>query len=105
FGNCDGNRSHLTQVFNTIGGEISRSPARFSLEGKNIVMMHEPFWLLDAIRAGETDYVFYGHMHEVDCRKINSTLILNPGDSGGSRSPATFFVMDIADGSFEQICL
>lgn len=101
YGNCDSNRTELSRVFNTFGGEIEQSPSKFEIEGKRIVLMHEPVELDDLIKAQDTDYIMYGHLHKIDVRQEGRTFILNPGESGGWMHKPTFFIVDLNSGKYE----
>ena len=76
FGNNDGERLGLKQVF----GEIYVPPLEMTLAGRKICLMHEPDNLEAVAKSGYYDVIIYGHTHEVDIRKEKS-LILNPGES------------------------
>jgi uncharacterized protein len=103
YGNCDGDLLGLQRVFNTMGGDIEKSPFKLELEGKRIIMMHEPVLLDELIKSQEADYIFYGHLHKVDFRRVGKTTVLNPGDAGGWVRKATFFILDLFSGEAEQI--
>ena len=80
FGNNDGERVLLKEMFK---GRIFAQPYVFSLYGKKIVIMHEHD-VVDALaESGEFDLVVYGHTHEPVIRKVNNTLIVNPGEVCG----------------------
>jgi len=105
YGNCDGELQGLTQAFNTIGGRIDRPPFRLEIEDKKFILMHEPLILDDLIASQELDYILYGHLHKVDRRRVGSTLILNPGESGGWMRRPSFFILDLHSGDTEKIDL
>jgi putative phosphoesterase len=105
FGNCDGDLLGLQKVFNTIGGEIEKPPWKFELEGKRIILMHEPSLLEDLVKAQESDFIFYGHLHKIDARQEGKTFILNPGETGGWMRPPSFFIVDLFSGRYEQVDL
>lgn len=102
FGNCDGDRVELTKIFNSFGGEIKNPPVKFNLKGRSFVLMHEPFLLDEIIKSNEIDYIFYGHLHKVDFRRISKTTILNPGESAGFKKTSNFFIMDLLTDNFEK---
>lgn len=76
FGNNDGERLMLKSVF----GEIYLPPLEVTLDGKKIVLMHEPDNLEALIKSEYYDVIIYGHTHAIDIRK-GKTLIINPGES------------------------
>jgi uncharacterized protein len=82
FGNNDGDHDYLRECFKKIG-RIYERPREFILEGKKILVMHEPDNLREIASSGKYNVVIYGHTH----RKVNyreaKTLILNPGEGCG----------------------
>jgi putative phosphoesterase len=102
YGNCDGERIGLLKAFNAFKGVINNPPYKFNLEGKDIVLMHEPVLLEEITKSQQLDFVFYGHLHQVDHREIGKTLILNPGESGGLLSDPTFFVINLSNKSLKK---
>jgi putative phosphoesterase len=79
FGNNDGDKLLLLQRSE---GNIHNQPYICTLNGKKIIVMHEHH-IVDALAdSGHFDLVIYGHTHKPDIRKVNNTLILNPGEAG-----------------------
>jgi putative phosphoesterase len=79
FGNNDGEKLGLRRVY---GDRIHRPPYELTLDGRSVVMLHEPD-NLDAVAAsGHFDLVVYGHTHEIDVRS-QPGLVVNPGECGG----------------------
>lgn len=76
------------------------------IQGKKIALMHEP-QMIDALaQSGNFDIVIYGHTHEVDIRKINNTLIINPGEAcGWLYGKATVVLLNLDDLKPELIAL
>jgi len=105
YGNCDGEHPGLQKTIITMGGEIEKPPYKFELEGKKIILMHEPFLLEELIKSQEADFIFYGHLHKVDVRREGKTHVLNPGESGGWVRNPSFFLVDLDTLSFEKILL
>lgn len=93
FGNNDGDRVLLKKMY---GERIQPQIRHFEIEGKKIALMHEP-QMIDALAfSGSFDLIVYGHMHEVDIRKINNTLIINPGEAcGWLYGKATVIILDM----------
>lgn len=93
FGNNDGDRVLLKKMY---GERIQPQIREFEIEGKRIALMHEPQMLEALAQSGRFDLIVYGHMHEVDIRRINNTLIINPGEAcGWLYGKATVVVLDI----------
>jgi len=105
FGNCDGDVLNLKRVFNSFGGDIEKAPVSLVLADKNIVMLHEPHLLDFLIKAQETDFIFYGHLHTVDVRKSGRTFVMNPGDAGGLVRKASFFILNLPAEEYERVDL
>lgn len=93
FGNNDGDKVLLKKMY---GERIQPQIREFEIEGKRIALMHEPQMLEALAQSGRFDLIVYGHMHEVDIRRINNTLIINPGEAcGWLYGKATVVVLDI----------
>jgi putative phosphoesterase len=76
FGNNDGDRLLLKQKS---AGNLFPQPLITALNGKRIVVVHEPD-LVDALADSEHfDLVIYGHTHRSEIRTTKGTLIVNPG--------------------------
>ena len=79
FGNNDGDKLLLLE---RADGNIHNQPYLFSLNKKKILVMHEHH-IIDALAdSGHFDLIVYGHTHEADIRKVNKTLVVNPGEVG-----------------------
>jgi len=78
FGNNDGEVLFLEQKSE---GKLHKPPYEIELDGKEFILMHEPFGLDKLSR--EYDYVLYGHLHRVDLRKTDRGYIINPGELCG----------------------
>lgn len=77
FGNNDGDRLLLQE---RAGGKLRNQPCILTLQNRKIVVMHEHH-VADALAdSGHFDLVVYGHTHKADVRKVNSTLVVNPGE-------------------------
>lgn len=76
FGNNDGDRLLLKEKS---GGNLSPQPLLITLNGKKVVVVHEPD-LVDALAdSGHFDLVIYGHTHSSEIRKTRNALVINPG--------------------------
>ena len=103
FGNNDGERLGLARTFE---GKIFTAPHRLEVEGKKVLILHEPH-NLDAIRvSGLFDLVVYGHTHEVEVSREGRTLVVNPGECGGwLTGRRTVALWDTESGDVEVIDL
>jgi len=82
FGNCDGEKHGLKTMFGPFG-TIRKAPFVFAHEGKRIAVIHLDAPVGELVASGEYDLVVYGHTHRPDVRRAGSTLIVNPGETGG----------------------
>lgn len=101
YGNNDGERIGLSKTFGALG-TIAVGPYEVLIDGRRILLMHEPA-ALDALGAsGMFDAVIYGHTHAVDKRVLpwadgnGQTLVLNPGEAcGWMHDHATAALLDL----------
>lgn len=77
FGNNDGDKLLLQE---RAGGRIHNQPYIFTLNDRNIVVMHEHYVVEALADSGHFDLVVYGHTHRPDVRKVKNTLVVNPGE-------------------------
>jgi putative phosphoesterase len=93
FGNNDGDRLLLKEKS---GGNLSPQPLIITLNGKKIVVVHEPDLVKALADSGHFDLVIYGHTHKSDIRKVNNTLIINPGKAARlHKGDSTLALLDI----------
>lgn len=93
FGNNDGDRVLLKKMY---GERIQPQIREFEIESKKFALMHEPQMLEALALSGKFDIIVYGHMHEIDIRKLNNTLIINPGEAcGWLYGKATAVILDL----------
>ena len=81
FGNCDSDKPALESVVNSHKGEIHRGIYKGNIQGKKLLMAHDPRNLGDMPITGDFDLIVYGHTHVQDIHKQGSTLVINPGQS------------------------
>jgi len=103
FGNNDGELFGVQAAFKDIGGEIRQPPWDCELAGKRILMLHEPILLEALVKSQEYDFIFYGHLHEVDCRRTGRTLVLSPGETAGWVKSPGFYIVNVSSGECERI--
>jgi putative phosphoesterase len=105
FGNNDGDRFRLMQVFSEIGAEMKGDFHEFEEDGLNFACYHgtEPQLRESLIASDRYDVVLYGHTHEHAKDKRGKTLALNPGTAHGFWSLATVAVFDTEAGDIEVI--
>lgn len=96
FGNNDGERLGLAKAF---GRDIAVGPQALDLGGWRVFAMHEPYALDAAVQSGLYDLVCYGHLHQVELRRVGRSIVLNPGELCGWLSgQATYAVVDTMSG-------
>ncbi len=80
FGNNDGDKLLLQE---RSGGSIKNQPLMLTLENKKIVVVHEHQAVNALADSGHFDVVIYGHTHEPLVKKVNTSLLINPGEVCG----------------------
>jgi len=94
FGNNDGDKLFLRRRFEAIGN-IHEDYCELVLDGKKIVLMHQPKFLEALAASAKYDLIIYGHTHEVDIRQ-GPPVVVNPGECGGwLTGTATVVVIDL----------
>ncbi|RLE70474.1 MAG: metallophosphoesterase [Thermoprotei archaeon] len=102
-GNNDGEVLLLTRLAEKGGAVIVHQPLITVVEGLRTLILHgagsisDTRALVDSLaKSGTFDLIVYGHTHEVDVRKLEETLIVNPGEACGylTGSP-TLAVLDV----------
>jgi len=77
FGNNDGDRLLLQERSE---GNIQNAPLMLTFDNRKIIVIHEHH-IVDALAAsGHFDVVIYGHTHEPLIKRVNNTLLINPGE-------------------------
>ena len=82
FGNNDGEKIGLKTALAGFGGEIHDHFFKGKIAGKRVFMTHTPGCIEEVARSQMADLVIYGHTHKTDVRRVESTLIVNPGEAG-----------------------
>ena len=99
FGNNDGERIGVAKRFEAIG-EVHPNLASVEIGGRRVAVVHYPELANPIAKSGDFDIVVYGHTHEIDVRREQSSLILNPGEVGGwvnGRCTAAIVDLDTLD--------
>ena len=86
-----------------LGGSIAGT-LDIGIGGKRLFVAHghRPGGLLEAVRSGEYDYVFYGHAHRPDDRREGTTRLINPGALHRA-AVWTIAILDLAADALEFI--
>jgi uncharacterized protein len=82
FGNNDGEK-FLWKKRVKGWGEIYEDKYETVLEGRRILLVHDPKNLEDTAKSGKYDIIIYGHTHKADEHVIGNTKVINPGECGG----------------------
>jgi len=80
FGNNDGDKLLLQERSE---GSIKNQPLMLTLDNKKIVVVHEHQAVNALADSGHFDLVIYGHTHEPLVKKVNTSLLINPGEVCG----------------------
>ncbi len=97
FGNNDGDLLYLTERLGKIC-KLSGYEAILELAGKKIYVSHgpDPLVIKSLAKSGEFDIICTGHTHDHNIKKINNTLVINPGElCGYLTGKATFVIVDL----------
>ncbi len=111
FGNNDGEKLLLKKIALDNDIVLEEGPLELNLGGKNFVLMHGWGSIDRTVRlvssfaeSGQYDYILYGHTHKLDVRKIDSSVIINPGESCGYLTGRkTVAVLDLDAGTVEIV--
>lgn len=108
FGNNDGELLFLKEKFEEIKATIQPNQYTTTLEGKRIALFHtlEPAILDAVIQSGQFAVIIYGHSHKAEIKKLNSTVIVNPGEACGYLTgTASIAIIDLETLEAELITL
>ena len=97
YGNNCAEREKLKKNFEAIGSEIKGFFTVLELDGLNFALLHgHELELLDSvITSGAFDVVVNGHTHKKEVRRVDETLVINPGEVCGYLSgEATYALFD-----------
>ncbi len=97
FGNNDGDQWLLSRVASRFEHVRLEGPfARLELGGRRIFVVHYPEIAEDVAASGRYEAVFYGHNHQAVAKKVNQTLLLNPGEVMGRFGVSSIAIYDAA---------
>jgi hypothetical protein len=64
------------------------------IDGQRIAIVHHDYKAKELANTNRFDLIFYGHTHTPWEKKINKTIILNPGEIAGQFGKASFAIFD-----------
>ncbi len=104
FGNNDGEKFGLVKI----GGEdvtLRENCLELTLEGKKILVIHEPDLLEPLRKSGHYNLIIHGHTHGAEISK-GPTMVINPGEVCGYLSGnGTMVILDLQTMEPELITL
>ncbi len=105
FGNNDGERTLWRERIKG-WGEVHERTFEDTIEGKRVLLMHEPQCLEALAKSQMYDVIVYGHTHRVDRRSEGKTLIVNPGECGAwLTGKSTIAVLELPSQNVEIVDL
>lgn len=109
FGNNDGDRFRLTLKAGAYSQiQLHGEFARLEVSGKRIALHHFDDVGRELARGGQFDVVCFGHNHRYEMTRVESTLVLNPGEIlGGLSEPpvSTCMILELPSEKLERIDL
>ena len=104
FGNMDNDQlldfEKNTEYKNT---KIFKDFGEIEIEKNKVAFTHYPEEAEKLAQTGKYNFVFHGHTHKPEMKKINNTLVLNPGNVANEIYPPTFAVWNTENGKFDLI--
>jgi putative phosphoesterase len=92
FGNNDGDRILLRQKS---GDKVHRQPLVLTLDGKKVVVVHEPDLVEALSDSKHFQVVVFGHTHIPYIGEKRDTLVINPGKAAKlHKDKSTFALLD-----------
>lgn len=96
YGNNDGEKLFLKKKVEEANWKIDKPPILDEVNGKKVVIMHEPLMVEALFDSGHFDIVAYGHTHEVVVKTKEGRVLLNPGEACGYlKGMATYAIVDL----------
>lgn len=81
--------------------EIGKDFLKIKIGSLKIACTHYPQEAQKLALNNQLDFVFFGHTHKPEIKKINSTVLLNPGTLGGIYYQPSFALVDEKTKKFE----
>ncbi|NVM27654.1 MAG: metallophosphoesterase [Candidatus Helarchaeota archaeon] len=108
YGNNDGEILGLKKFFSEIDATLEVGQFSIQIEGKKIVLFHTINTEIQdsLVNSNKFDVIIFGHTHNPSIKKINKTLVVNPGEACGYLTgKATIGIIDLDKMEAEIITL
>ncbi len=95
FGNCDHELTALRSAIEEAGGTCHERFGTLEIQGRSVAFLHgdDTQLMVETISSGEYDLVCHGHTHVAAQKKLDKTIVLNPGALFRAR-PLSIAVVD-----------
>jgi putative phosphoesterase len=106
FGNCDWDRAGIRAAVAEAGATLHEPFGNLELEDKAIAFIHgdDKRLLHDLEQSGAFDFIFHGHTHHAEERRVGRTRVINPGALFRAR-PKSFVIVDLKSGRVESLAV
>jgi len=105
FGNNDGEKTMWRRRVQG-WGEVFDGYYEAVIEGKKLLLMHEPFHLEELANSGAYGVIVFGHTHKPAKQTIGNALAVNPGETGGwVTGQSTIAILKLPENNVEFIKL
>ena len=100
FGNNDGDKIALlknkpknAEFFNLIG--------EVEIKGRKILFTHYDIIAYAFAFTKKYDFIFYGHTHKAEVKKIGKTILINPGELAGYLNKPSYAILNLKNKKVE----
>ncbi len=95
-GNNDGDLELLKSTTERVNATFYSEYFKDKFYEKNIFAIHKPDFVENIAKSCEFDFIFYGHTHKKELKKIGNATIINPGTASGYLAEyATYLTIDL----------
>ncbi|NPA15802.1 MAG: metallophosphoesterase [Deferribacteres bacterium] len=90
-GNNDG---EIEVLLNKAGDRLKKGPRIEDISGAKVLINHYHHFVDEIASSGKFDFIFYGHTHTAEIKRVGDTLVVNPGEACGwiTRRPTVALV-------------
>jgi putative phosphoesterase len=106
YGNCDDDRSGLRTAISALGATLHEPFGHLELTGRRLAFLHGDDAALqrDLENSAHFDFLFHGHTHQIEDRRVGPTRVINPGALHRAR-PKSFAVLELETGRLETLAV